>query len=82
MDEEFSRMYYCGWRSMSRRYSYTIINSSWNRRRSIFVDENGQEQQANQLNFSVNLAFDRCRNLYTSDKNNHRVQKFSIDHHL
>ncbi|CAF3476212.1 unnamed protein product [Rotaria socialis] len=46
---------------------------------TVAVGGNGQGAEANQFNGPKGLSFDRHGNLYISDSNNHRVQRFSIE---
>jgi hypothetical protein len=45
----------------------------------IVVGGNGKGEQPNQLNWSVDLSFDRQNNLYVVDNYNHRVQRFDVN---
>ncbi|CAF1440572.1 unnamed protein product [Rotaria magnacalcarata] len=46
---------------------------------TVVVGGNSQGAEANQFNGPRGLSFDRHDNLYVSDSNNHRVQRFSIE---
>ncbi|CAF3366060.1 unnamed protein product, partial [Rotaria socialis] len=46
---------------------------------TVIVGGNGSGAGANQLNYLVDLSFDRYGNLYVVDNNNNRVQRFSIE---
>ncbi|CAF4569560.1 unnamed protein product, partial [Rotaria socialis] len=46
---------------------------------TVIVGGNGKEAGANQFNFPAGLSFDRQGNLYVADRNNNRVQRFSIE---
>ncbi|CAF3373078.1 unnamed protein product [Rotaria socialis] len=46
---------------------------------TVIVGGNGQGEGANQFNIPVGLSFDRQGNLYVADRNNNRVQRFSIE---
>ncbi|CAM4759515.1 unnamed protein product [Rotaria magnacalcarata] len=46
---------------------------------TVIVGGNGQGAEANQFHYPVDLSFDRHGNLYVVDRNNHRVQRFSIE---
>ncbi|CAF3530202.1 unnamed protein product, partial [Rotaria socialis] len=46
---------------------------------TIIVGGNGEGEGANQFNCPVSLSFDRHGNLYVADRNNNRVQRFSIE---
>ncbi|CAF3404196.1 unnamed protein product [Rotaria socialis] len=46
---------------------------------TVTVGGNGQGAGANQLNFVRSLSFDRHGNLYVVDRDNERVQRFSIE---
>ncbi|CAF4423069.1 unnamed protein product, partial [Rotaria magnacalcarata] len=42
---------------------------------TVIAGGNGEGARANQLCFPFGLSFDRHRNLYAFDQNNHRVQR-------
>ncbi|CAF3308487.1 unnamed protein product, partial [Rotaria socialis] len=46
---------------------------------AVIVGGNGQGAGANQFNFPFGLSFDRHGNLYVADRDNNRVQRFSIE---
>ncbi|CAF3675343.1 unnamed protein product, partial [Rotaria socialis] len=46
---------------------------------AVIVGGNGLGAGANQFNFPIGLSFDRHGNLYVVDRDNHRVQRFSIE---
>ncbi|CAF3222397.1 unnamed protein product [Rotaria socialis] len=46
---------------------------------TMIVGGNDSGTGANQFNLLDNLSFDRYGNLYVVDRNNHRVQRFSIE---
>ncbi|CAF3289841.1 unnamed protein product [Rotaria socialis] len=46
---------------------------------TISVGGNGEGAEANQFNFPIGLSFDRHGNLYVTDRDNNRVQRFSIE---
>ncbi|CAF1319197.1 unnamed protein product [Rotaria magnacalcarata] len=49
-----------------------------NKQGTVIVGGNGEGAGANQLNRPEGLSFDRLGNLYVADRDNHRVQRFSI----
>jgi len=49
------------------------------RQGSIVVGGNETGEHSNQLNYPLGLSFDQKGNLYVSDANNYRVQKFNIN---
>ncbi|CAF3287681.1 unnamed protein product, partial [Rotaria socialis] len=46
---------------------------------TVIVGGNGEGEGANQFNVPIGLSFDRHGNLYVADRNNNRVQRFSIE---
>ncbi|CAF5226652.1 unnamed protein product, partial [Rotaria magnacalcarata] len=50
-----------------------------NKQGTVIAGGNGAGAGANQFNSPVGLSFDRHGNLYVTDYNNHRVQRFSIE---
>ncbi|CAF5136899.1 unnamed protein product, partial [Rotaria socialis] len=45
---------------------------------TVVVGGNGQGEGANQFSYPYGLSSDRHGNLYVVDRDNHRVQRFSI----
>ncbi|CAF3361960.1 unnamed protein product [Rotaria socialis] len=49
---------------------------------TVIVGGNGEGAEANQFNVPYGFSFDRHGNLYVADRDNHRVQRFSIEKDL
>lgn len=45
----------------------------------IVTGGNGEVQQSNQFNYVQGLSFDERGNLYVTNNENHRIQKFDIE---
>ena len=46
---------------------------------TVIVGGNGQGAGANQFNLLRGFSFDQHGNLYVADRNNHRIQRFSLE---
>ncbi|CAF0764869.1 unnamed protein product [Adineta steineri] len=55
--------------------NHRIVGSDLNGFRCL-VGYDGEGSQSNQLNYPFSLSFDRFGNIYVTDQNNHRIQKF------
>lgn len=67
--------------SNETKVSQEIVSEEWSKgakQGSVVVGGNGRGAQPNQLYNCWYLSFDRQGNLYVSDYNNHRIQKFNI----
>ncbi len=76
LTKTFRRLYQSKREIVSRKRTSWTTGASQG---SVVVGGNGIGQQSNQLRYPIGLSFDRSGNLYISDTNNHRIQKFSID---
>ena len=63
------------------QYNHRVVGSGPNGFRCIVGCDGGGGAQSNQLSYPYTLGFDRDGNIFASDLNNHRIQKFllSID---
>jgi len=62
----------------NHRIMYWSLGSNEGR---LIAGGTGRGKQSNQLNFPRALAFDDENNLYVSDCNNQRIQRFLVDKH-
>ncbi|UJR06685.1 hypothetical protein I4U23_010971 [Adineta vaga] len=60
------------------QYNQRIVGSGPNGFRCLFGCSGSYGSNANQLNYPTTLSFDSYGNLYVTDKDNSRVQKFSL----
>ncbi|CAF5222153.1 unnamed protein product [Rotaria magnacalcarata] len=65
-------------------YNYRVMRWTQGDKKqgSLIVGGDRKGEGANQFSFPIGLSFDRHGNLYVADRDNNRVQRFSIEYDL